>query len=283
MAAGKKLYRSNDSVLGGVCAGLAEYSDIDPIIVRILAALLALCTGGVAFLLYLALWFILPRKAVVATEAIPCDAYIPYQDPSQVQGSYAQQPGFDPAAPYTANPQWQAVPRPANENVRQSLSLGTKLVVVLGVFLLAIGIAGFLGTVISGVYWWQFWPMFFILAGFMTILTPSRRMSFLSRFSLGISVAFIGALLLMVSCGVLSWATLHLTFANLWPLLCIVAGFLIIGAAMRNDYFGLAAAACVVAYCVSAMTIYAVPGGLDALTMSMPFMEPRMFDINPWD
>ena len=27
----KRLYRSNDRILGGVCAGIAEYLDLDPI------------------------------------------------------------------------------------------------------------------------------------------------------------------------------------------------------------------------------------------------------------
>lgn len=36
---GNRIYRSNsDKILGGVCAGLAEYLDIDPTIIRIIWA-----------------------------------------------------------------------------------------------------------------------------------------------------------------------------------------------------------------------------------------------------
>lgn len=59
---GRKLYRSRtDSVLGGVCGGLAEYFDMDSTIVRILAVVLALM-GSVGVWIYLALWFVMPLE-----------------------------------------------------------------------------------------------------------------------------------------------------------------------------------------------------------------------------
>lgn len=46
----KKLMRSGkDQKIGGVCAGVAHYFDIDPTIVRVIWAVLAFCYGtGVA-------------------------------------------------------------------------------------------------------------------------------------------------------------------------------------------------------------------------------------------
>ena len=38
----KRLTRSDDKMIGGVCAGLAEYLDIDPTIVRIVWVLMVL-------------------------------------------------------------------------------------------------------------------------------------------------------------------------------------------------------------------------------------------------
>ena len=40
----KRLYRSNDRMLGGVCGGIAEYLDFDPVAVRLAYAFLTLCT-----------------------------------------------------------------------------------------------------------------------------------------------------------------------------------------------------------------------------------------------
>lgn len=59
----KRLYRAskNDSVIGGVCAGIANYFNIDPVIVRILAILLALLHGA-GILAYLIAWIIIPRR-----------------------------------------------------------------------------------------------------------------------------------------------------------------------------------------------------------------------------
>ncbi len=42
---GKKLCKSNDKKLCGVCAGIAEYFGLDPAVVRLVYALLVLFTG----------------------------------------------------------------------------------------------------------------------------------------------------------------------------------------------------------------------------------------------
>jgi phage shock protein C len=56
----KKLMRSStDKKLGGVCAGLAEYFDMDATLVRGLWLLVVLC-GGTGILLYVVLWIVLP-------------------------------------------------------------------------------------------------------------------------------------------------------------------------------------------------------------------------------
>lgn len=56
----KRLVRSsNDKKIGGVCAGLADYFDIETSIVRIVALILFLIYG-VGFLTYVILWIALP-------------------------------------------------------------------------------------------------------------------------------------------------------------------------------------------------------------------------------
>ena len=59
---GKRLYRSrNDRVLGGVCAGLAEYFGIDVVIVR-LAVLVLFLAGTIGLWPYLIMWLIVPEE-----------------------------------------------------------------------------------------------------------------------------------------------------------------------------------------------------------------------------
>ncbi len=60
----QKLYRSRtDRVFAGVCGGLAEYFDVDPVVVRILFVLMVLF-GGTGIVLYIAAIFIVPNKPV---------------------------------------------------------------------------------------------------------------------------------------------------------------------------------------------------------------------------
>ena len=56
----KRLYRNKkEGMLGGVCAGIGDYLNIDPVIIR-LAFLLLIFTGGV--IAYIVAWIIVPEK-----------------------------------------------------------------------------------------------------------------------------------------------------------------------------------------------------------------------------
>ena len=56
----KKLKRSANKMIAGVCGGLAEYLGMDATIVRVIYALLVLF-GGVGILLYLILALLMPK------------------------------------------------------------------------------------------------------------------------------------------------------------------------------------------------------------------------------
>lgn len=59
----KKLYRSKtDRKIAGVCAGIAEYFNIDPTTVRVIAVLLLLPGGLPGLIPYLILWVVIPEK-----------------------------------------------------------------------------------------------------------------------------------------------------------------------------------------------------------------------------
>ena len=56
----KKLYKSRKNrIIGGVCAGLADYFNVDPTIVRVISVLLG-CLKGTGLLIYLVLWKNMP-------------------------------------------------------------------------------------------------------------------------------------------------------------------------------------------------------------------------------
>ncbi len=57
----KRLVKSTtDRKIAGICAGIAEYMNIDPTIIRVIFVLLALL-GGPGLLLYVILWFVMPE------------------------------------------------------------------------------------------------------------------------------------------------------------------------------------------------------------------------------
>ncbi len=54
----KRLYRSRYKIAGGVCQGLADYFNVDVVLVRIIALIL-LC-AGIGLIPYLILWIFVP-------------------------------------------------------------------------------------------------------------------------------------------------------------------------------------------------------------------------------
>jgi phage shock protein PspC (stress-responsive transcriptional regulator) len=66
----KRLYRSKrNKVIAGICGGVGEYLDIDPVIVRILAVILTPFTGGLTILVYIVSVFVIPPEPLYGTDS----------------------------------------------------------------------------------------------------------------------------------------------------------------------------------------------------------------------
>lgn len=60
----RRVYRSaSDKMLGGVCGGIAEYFNVDSVLVRLLFIALAL-SGGIGVIIYMLALFMIPKKPV---------------------------------------------------------------------------------------------------------------------------------------------------------------------------------------------------------------------------
>ena len=60
----KRLYRSvNNRVIAGVCGGLGNYLNVDPVLLRVLWAVFFLA-GGAGLLAYIIAWIIIPEEPV---------------------------------------------------------------------------------------------------------------------------------------------------------------------------------------------------------------------------
>lgn len=55
-----RLLRSSDSIIAGVCGGVAEYFGLDTSLVRI-ATLVMILFGGLSLWVYIILWLIIPK------------------------------------------------------------------------------------------------------------------------------------------------------------------------------------------------------------------------------
>lgn len=93
----KRLYRSRDALVGGVCAGIADYFDIDPLIARILTIVFTLASGGLLAIAYVALWIAVPKKP---TSFAPLDV-----EPQEVRSdTYGTVGRGESSAPFASGP-----------------------------------------------------------------------------------------------------------------------------------------------------------------------------------
>ena len=60
----KRLTRSNNRMLAGVCAGLADYFGWDVTMVRIVYALATIFTAFSGIIVYIILWIVMPQREV---------------------------------------------------------------------------------------------------------------------------------------------------------------------------------------------------------------------------
>ena len=58
----RRLTRSNNGMIAGICAGIADYFDWDPTMVRIGYILLSLFTVFEGFLMYIVCWIVIPKE-----------------------------------------------------------------------------------------------------------------------------------------------------------------------------------------------------------------------------
>lgn len=194
-----RLYRSpTDRVIAGVAGGLATWLRIDPSIVRIVWVILAVLSGGIFVLIYIAMMIIVP---------LPPPGWVPSAGPPP-GGSWGSQPGYWGAPPQGTPPQgaqWTATPpgqqpgqppgaqppgaqppgaQPAPQPGQWTPPPGgspswtgpdtTNVGIVAGVILVGIGI-WFLIDQYVDIDWQLVWPVIVILIGGALVVAAMRR------------------------------------------------------------------------------------------------------------
>jgi phage shock protein PspC (stress-responsive transcriptional regulator) len=139
----RRLYRSSrERVISGVAGGVAEYFDVDPSIVRIAWALLALITGGVFLILYGVMWLVVPVAPGTAGSAASSD------DPSGTPGA----------------------PAPRAERYRSG-SAG----LVFGVILIGLGLYFLAREYLPGFNIDRLWPLGLVALGIFLLIAAMRQ------------------------------------------------------------------------------------------------------------
>jgi len=146
----KKLYRSRQNrMIGGVCGGIAEYFNIDPVIVRVVAVAFFFM-GGSALLAYVIGLIVIPNE--------------PFGLPAAEKAENA--PTTVPASSPAAKSSNAAVP------------------LFLGIVLIIIGVGFLLHNlpIFHPFYWWArhlirhfFWPSLLIVAGIFIIVRGWKK------------------------------------------------------------------------------------------------------------
>jgi phage shock protein C len=131
----KRLYRSREhAMLGGVCAGIAEYFDTDPSLVR-LATVIMFFAGGIGILAYIVAWIIIPNK--------PLKAETPEQD--------------------------SKISVPENEEHSDLAHSVGRPRFILGIGLIALGALFLMSNILPWFSFFKLWPVILIIIGVLVI------------------------------------------------------------------------------------------------------------------
>jgi len=152
MEKNKRLYRSAKSkVFGGVAGGIADYFDIDPIIIRLLFVIIAFAGGGGA-IVYLILWIALPLEPIT-----PFTMNMGSGEPFN-----AANPGDQSTSDYntgTSSP-FNIPVKPENRNS-----------LIGGIVLISLGVIFLANRLIPNIDFGDLWPLVLVVLGGVLIAT----------------------------------------------------------------------------------------------------------------
>ncbi len=58
----RRMYKSNNGMIFGVCSGIGDFFNIDPVIIRLLMVIIAVCSFGTGVIIYLVAAIIIPNR-----------------------------------------------------------------------------------------------------------------------------------------------------------------------------------------------------------------------------
>ena len=259
MDTASRVYRSRDSYIGGVCAGIAERYDCDPIVVRILFVLVALASFGLGGIAYIIMWIAMPLAP---------SARVPYDvEPESVQSSTY-------GSVDCARVRGRTVDELAEKYHDEGIRTPIRIAMAVGLLLLFLVLSNLVCPFVKGTYWWQYWPAVLIIVGFTLIVVPiAREQSVFWHVGGAVLVAF-GYMIMPMSLGFYSPQTLVNSVTALWPVLVLVLALFVAGVHRDVSPLALLGLMLFVAFCIVTLTSFGVPGYMDDLVLLAPDGNP---------
>ncbi len=190
----RRLYRSRtDSVIGGVAGGVAEYLDVDPSIVRIVWAVLAIVTGGIFLVLYVVMWIVVPEgTSGPAGPYQPGPGAVPGWIPPEgaavappdadasampaAEGAAGEGVGGEPASTDTpAASTWSAAPAGGYAAPEHRRGGGAGASMVFGLLLVLLGAWFLIDEYVPGLDSDLLWPIALVAIGLALLFISMRR------------------------------------------------------------------------------------------------------------
>ncbi len=164
----KRLYRSrNDKMIAGVCGGLAEYFNIDPTVIRLIAVLTVIF-GGAGILAYIILAIVVPVESSQSTEP----REVIRENVEEIKNT-AEHLGDDIRTTFGKKNEGQVNKGEPPETRHSRRHRGGGYFVA--VLLIVIGLLFLLGNFIPWFSWFRLWPLILIVIGLLIIFGVRRR------------------------------------------------------------------------------------------------------------
>lgn len=172
----KRLYRSKkDRLIAGVCGGLAEYFNIDPVVVR-LVFIAAIFVGGAGLVAYIVLAIVVPSADSVHNEPVQTirENVEEIKTTAETFGRHVEAT-FAPAdktESHVKEPAKEAVTEKKETNPRAGMLIFGGILVGVGIIALFTNFGPFHWDWLFN--WDYFWPAVLIVAGLLIIFIRKR-------------------------------------------------------------------------------------------------------------
>lgn len=239
-----QLCRMSDSMIGGVCAGIASCMGVDVGLVRVVAVVGCALTLGLVGLVYIILWATLPVRGSVAGSQEVCVQAETIK--SDVYGSVASSDTGD--------------------TTRDTLAHGA---LVVGLVMVVVALATLLAQSTRIFHPLQFWPLAILAIGVVRMVLPDENGERLWAFSAGLGLIALGLVTLFDSLGlvVVDWMQWLVRGA---PMLVFAVIFYALAWKCRFTWAKLASIVLVAIFFILGLAMFVSPGPVQQVSVALP-------------